>query len=364
MPKSTKMADITVLLSFSELEMETLAPQLEAIPMSGDNHNYLEKLFGRRFDDDKGEPYLSASFNQFEDYGPITKYLLESMQPIPKPYSKQLFTITAKLIRDFQHAMDHRRIPIDIRYQGAIQTNTQVDPYGELEVMVILQPRNKERASKSVEKLGTALMGVLTESQLFAKVDFSNKLNVHVLTKYPKAELTILPTIWIDTQVYKESRREIDRGIAEYDFLNKTRRSYLPFRNIARINYKDAKTNGNLKKLIRLVRSIQLDAEEPIHLNHYEVACTLFNIREKKLDIDSAYILNLLPRISQYLDKMVRFNMYRRVISPSRKELVFGDRKEKGAELLKLKHAIDEVIAALKDELRSSGRTIESRLPY
>ncbi len=332
--------------------------------MSEDSNSHLNKLLDRRFDQDKKEAYLSSSFHEYENYGPWTKYLLECTKPLDLSYRKTVFRVTGEMIKKFESELNHENFKIDIRYQGAIQSNTQVHLLGDVEILVILTPRSKEKASKSVEKLGTLLMSALSSSSLFDKVDFSSKTNIELVAKYPQAQVSVLPTVWIDTQSYKESRREIDRGVAEYDFLKRTRRSYLPFRNIARINFKDLQVRGNLKRIIRLVRCLQLDSEENINLNHYEIACMLYNLREKKLDISQDYILTLLPKVSLYLEKLVKFDMLKRVISPSRKELVFINEEEKKPELLKLKKEIDMVLGNLSHELRKDGKTIESPFPY
>ncbi len=332
--------------------------------MSEESQSHFDKLLDRRRDPVDGTPYFSPSFSEYEAYGPYTRYLLESGQSISREYSRRLFRITGNLIRKFQQEVQHKNLHIDIRYQGAIQSNTQVELLGDVEILAILRPTPKSKAFKSVEKLGTLLMGTLANNELFERVDYSNKINIDLQTKNPAARISVLPTMWVDTQAYFQSRREIDRGIAEYDFNSRTRRSYLPFRNIARINHKDMHAGGNLKRLIRMIRCIQLDADDPINLNHYEISCTLFNLHEKKLGVDPSFMLTLLPKVSVYLEKLVKFNMYPKVISPSRKELVFGNREEKGEEIMKLKQEVDQVIEKLHQELSESGKTIEGSFAY
>lgn len=331
--------------------------------MNTDFEQQLEKLLARRFDRAKKEAFVSPAFATCE-YGPCGKYLLEAMQPIDDTYSKKVFEVTGRVINKIKSDLWDRNIRLDLRYQGALQSNTHVHLAGEVEIMVILHPREKIKAYKSVQKLGRLIMGMVSESELFSAVDYSNQIHILTTHKIPEVNLTIMPTIWVNTEAFLKSKREIDRGIAEYDFKNKTRKSYLPFRNIARINQKDTLVNGNLKRLIRMVKCIQLDAEEPIDLNDYELACSLYNIHEKKLNIEPEYILSLLPKVSSYLDKLVRFNMFKKVISPSRKELVFGHKKEKGEELLKLKNELDRVIEALKAEMGSNGKSLDSPMAY
>ena len=332
--------------------------------MSEELGQKLNKLMERRFDETLSGPYLSPSFHQFTDYGSITKYLLESAQPIHEDYRKKLYVLTGNLVNKFKKEANYSGLNIDIRYQGAIQCETHISLYGEIEILVILKSRPREKASKSVEKLGTVLMHLLSGSSEFQKVDYSNKINIQLTTNSPKANISVLPTVWVNTGAYNQSKLEIDRGIAEYDFANKTRRSYLPFKNIAKINQKDELVDGNLKRLIRLIKSIQVDADEAIDLSDYELAATLYNIHARKLKVEPEYLFSLLPVISLYFEKLVKFNMLKRVISPSRKELVFSHKEKKEIEIQKLKKALDVVIRDLKEELRTNGRQIDSRIPY
>lgn len=324
----------------------------------------LDKLLDRRFDSAREEHLLSSSFEKSE-YGPYLKYTLESMQPLELAHTKRIYTVAGKVLQRIRGFFDERSVNIDLRYQGAVHTNTHVQLNNELDILAVLRPREKVEAYKSVEKLGTLLMSLFSgEPESFDKVDFSNKINIQLSTRRPNIQLNVLPTIWVDTSAYRESRREIDRGIAEYDFLNKTRKSFLPFRNMARINVKDSKANGNLKRLIRLIKNIQLDAEEKVDLSDYELACCLYNIHEKKLSVPTENLVAMLPAVANYLEKLGKTGMYRRIISPSRKELIFGNKEEKGEELIKLKHQLDQLLDNLKDELKSDQKTIDHSFTY
>lgn len=324
----------------------------------------LDKLLDRRFDSAREEHILSESFENVE-YGPYLKYTLEAMQPLDVAQTRRLYTISGKVLNRIRGFFDERSVNIDLRYQGAVHTNTHIQLNSELEILAILRPRNKVEAYKSVEKLGTLLMSLFSgEPESFDRVDFSNKINIQLSTRRPSVDLSVLPTIWVDTAAYHESRREIDRGIAEYDFQNKTRKSFLPFRNMARVNVKDAKVDGNLKRLLRLIKNLQLDAEEKVDLSDYELTCCLYNIHEKKFSVPPESLISMLPVFANYLEKLGKTGMFRRIISPSRKELVFGNKEEKGNELIKLKHQLDHHISNLKDELKSDLKTIDHSFKY
>ena len=324
----------------------------------------LDQLLDRRFDTFQEEHLLSEGYKNC-DYGPYLKYTLESMQPLDTAQTKRLYTVSGKVLQRIRGFINERSVNVDLRYQGAVHTNTHVQLNNELEILAILRPGNKVEAYKNVEKLGALLMSLFSgEPESFETVDFSNKVNIELTTRRPDIKLKVLPTIWVDTTAYRGSRREIDRGIAEYDFLNRTRKSYLPFRNMARVNMKDARVSGNLKRLLRLIKNIQLDSEEKIDLSDYELTCCLYHIQEKKLSVPTESLVAMLPTVANYLEKLGKTGMFRRIISPSKKELVFGNKEDKGEELIKLKRQLNLLLTQLKDELKSDQKTIDHSFKY
>ncbi len=332
--------------------------------MSKDFEPFLKKLWGRRYDELRKQLYLSDAFLRC-DYEPVMKYLLECMQPIPSTYNEYLYHSCQRVADKLQRDLAEEGLSPDFRYQGPRQTNTEVMLYGDIEMMLVLTPNENTCAKEDVHHLATLLHQFCENSSMFRAVDFGCDAAIRVKTmKKPFASLTILPCIWVDTGHYKDGRKEISRGVAEYDFKRDIRKSYLPFRNIARINQKDDQVRGNLKRLSRMLRCLQLDAQERINLTQYELTCALYNLPGRHLQIEPRYILSLLPVISEYLDQLARYEMYRKVMSPSKKELVFGHDESKGGELLKLKSVLDDVIIDLQDELRPLNKDLTNGFPY
>ncbi|MEM9326611.1 MAG: hypothetical protein AAGA85_13185 [Bacteroidota bacterium] len=332
--------------------------------MTRDFEPFLKKLHARRFDELQKQVYLSDAFLR-SSFEPHMKYVLECMQPIPDRYSERLYHTSQRITDKLERDLSERTIEADFRYQGPRQTGTEVYLYGDIQVMVILPPTAETEAELAVRLLGSQIEALCAGSSLFRTVAYDQNAAVQVTTsKKPRSQIDILPCIWIDTKSYKDRSKEITRGIAEFDFVEDVRKSYLPFRNMARINRLDKRVKGNLKRLSRLLRSLQLDARESINLSSYELTCALYNMPEKRLRIEPRYILSLLPVISEYLDQLARYGMFRKVMSPSKKELIFGHDESKGGELLKLKSILDDTIIDLQDELRPLNKDLTNGFPY
>lgn len=332
--------------------------------MNKDYSVLLENLMGRRYDEALRESILSDAFEECE-YPDALKYALEAMEEIDPSYAYKTFHITKRIQDKLDKVFNEINLKVDFRYQGPIQTETHIVLYGGVELMVLNKPYDK-KPWVSINQIAGEVMGVLTGDQSFREIDYSSKLRIKLSTTKPKCELKILPAVWLDNNDYLETKREIDRGICEYNMLKKTRRRYLPFLNIARINAKDNRCNGGLKRLIRLLLSLQRDASEDIDLNWYEISSMLYAIPDKQLKYNKEFALSLLGVVSAQLNRVVTDKSYReRLLSPSEKELVFGSRHYLTDEVAKLKTELDLLIQDLNEELRQDGdKSIYSEVRY
>ncbi|MEP0369377.1 MAG: hypothetical protein ABJN36_02460 [Cyclobacteriaceae bacterium] len=331
--------------------------------MTQDYKILLENLQGRRFDEARRESILSESFDE-SDYGDCIKYCLESMCEVEPSYAYKAFHIAKKLQEKLNKELQDRKIKVDFRYQGPIQTETHILLFGGIE-LIVLQESYDNKPWEKVKKLTGEIIEILGADPAYQRVDYSDKYHINVTTTKPTCEINILPAIWLNNPDFKESKREIDRGILEYNFQKKTQRKYLPFRNIARINSKDRKTNGGLKSLIRLLRTLQRDAQSRISLTNFEVSALMYAIPEKQLIHNPKKPLALLGIASAQLNRASSDRKYvETLISPSQRELVFGKKADKPAEIQKLKTELDKLITDIKDDLKSEDKNLYSELVY
>ena len=332
--------------------------------MTHDYSALLDNLHGRRFDEARRESIMSDSFEMC-DYPESLKYCLECMEETDPSYAYKAFYVSKKiqekLIKEFQV----RDLKIDFRYQGPIQTETNILLFGGIE-LVLLQEAKSPKPWEQVKRLSAEVMDILTKEGEFKSVDFSNKHKIKVTTIKPTCEVAILPAIWLNNSDFKESKREIDRGIIEYDFNRKIQRKYLPFKHIARINAKDKKTNGGLKRLIRLATTLIRDGHDAdIQLSYSEIDAIVYAIPAKQLVHDPKKVLALLGIMSAQMNRVARDLSYlQKLVSPSEKELVFGKKPGKQEEVKKLKKLLDDLISDVKEDLSKMDKNIYSELSY
>lgn len=323
----------------------------------------VENLKGRRYDEALREPVLSDAFHQ-SDYSDCLRYTLESMVEIDASYAYKVYANSRKIHEIISTALKKRGYDVDYRYQGALKTYSNILLYGDVEIIVI-KKNVSDKPSKDIQTLAMDLMDILSGNPSFKRVDYSDKTRIRITALKPTCEIDILPSVWINSAEYSKTKNEIYRGIAEFDFANKKVKKYLPFLNIARINARDQHTNGNLKAMARLLKSLRADSQEKINLKDSEINAIVYNMPEVEMTVSPKKILSLLPKVSVLLNKLSSdTDFFNRMLSPSEKDRVFGGRPDKQKEIKKLNDTLLVLIENVKKDLEDKNLNINSDIEY
>lgn len=329
-------------------------------------HDYsllVENLKGRRYDEALKESVLSDAFHQ-SDHSDCLLYTLESMVEIDPAYAYKVYANSRKIHESISKALKKRGYDVDYRYQGALKTYSNILLYGDVEIIVI-KKNISDKPHRDVQTLAMDLMDILTKDPSYKTIDYSDKTRIRITAVKPTCEIDILPSLWVNSAEYVKTKNEIYRGIAEFDFANKKVKKYLPFLNIARINSRDQHTNGNLKAIARLLKTLKADSNERINLKDSEIHAILYNMPEIEFSVPKNKVLSLLPKVAILLDKLsIDTKFFLHLLSPSEKDRVFGGRPEKQQEIRKLSESLNKLIADIKEDLSKQNRSIDSEFAY
>lgn len=329
----------------------------------GANYELLiNNLRKRRFDEAKSEPIISDAFSH-RGYPNALRYALESMVEIDHSYSYKVFSITKKIQDSIEAGLAKAPVKINFRYDGPIQTDTHITLFGDVTLLALIEPQT-DKPWQEIQFLIREIISMMKGLKFVQKSGFSNQHEIAVLTEKPSCRVNIQPAIWINNRSFNETRREIERGICEFRFGEKTKRNYLPFKSIARINAKDDRTNGGLKRMIRLLRTLQSDSETPIHLEAHEINAIVYDIPERQLKFSPNQSLSLLSVVSAQLTRLCSDKKYYEALrAPSEQEIVFGS-KPKQKEVEKLKSRLDNLMNDLHGILRRESKDFYSEILY
>ena len=305
----------------------------------------LDNIKRRRFDEAIRDHLLSDSFGD-DNIPEAIRYAMESMQEVDPGYAYKVYANTRKIEGPIKRELEKKYGRIDVRYQGALRTETHIRLYGEVDMLFIL---NEKATSKEVFSLGQDIREKLGTDN-YQSVDFSSGAQIKVITEKPACKINIIPCSWINNPKYMEKKNEIYRGIASYNFKQKTKKKTLPFLNMARMNMKNRDTNGGYKKVVRLLRSLATD--ESVSLSAFELACLVYGMDDRQLEFEKNKELAMLPWVSSYISDLVKDGpRFETLLSPSEKELIFGSRQDKKDGVTKLNNALSMLNAELKQHL-------------
>jgi len=323
----------------------------------------IENLKRRRYDEALKEAALSETFYH-SDYSDCIKYTLESMLEIDPSYAYKVYAVSRRIHEKIAKELKKRGFHVDYRYQGELKTYSNILLYGGVEIIVI-KKNITDKPHKEIHTLAMELMDILQGDPSFKSLDYSDRTRIRITALKPTCEVDILPSVWVDSLEYKKTKNEIYRGIAEFDFKYKKIKKYLPFLNIARINAKDQKVEGNLKNISRLLKTLRADSEDKIDLKDSEINAIVYNLSDSGLRARSKHLLTLLPGTEKRLnDIYINAASFNGLLSPSGKDRVFAGRPDKKAEVGKLRIALSGLIEDLTKDLGKASLTLDSEITY
>jgi hypothetical protein len=315
----------------------------------------LDNIKRRRYDEAIRKYVLSPSFFN-EEIPKCVRYAHEAMLEIDSSYAYKVYANARRIHETISRELKQHNVNTMIRYQGALRTDTHVRLYGEVDLLFLL---DEKATHKDVFALGQMLRDIASR-QNHQTLDYGDGVRIRLVTNKPNCRINLIPCAWINNQTYVEKRNEIYRGIVVYNFKDKTRKKHLPFLNIGRMNAKDTATNGGFKYAVRLVKSLSTD--DSIALNAYELSSLIYRIEDDALKITEKQELKILPAISNYLEQLLADKQgFEMLLSPSEKELVFGERSGKREVVGKLLSSVNQLIGDLKEHV---GENLDKEIAY
>jgi hypothetical protein len=334
----------------------------------------LEKLRKRRLDESLQKAVLSKSFSDVS-INESVKYALESMSEIDPTYTKNTYTASENIRNNLTPGLQRKGLTVEYRHQGSIETNTHIKIYSDIDLLVFTEkyvtmeppliPVNPYLGDPLIDlkQLRQECFNVL--NGIYDQVDNSNSKSVQVFPTSPKRKVDVVPCNWINTTDYQNTWNEIYRGVHIYDKDKNIRQKDFPFLNIARVKEKDLIVNGGLRKVVRLLKTLKVDADYEIKLSSFEISSLVYAINNDSLTKSNNHQLLLLNEVSRQLSKLIIDQFYRENLrSPNGKELVFGTNASSVVELKKIKLELDELIQDITEELGRKLKRLDESLIY
>ena len=111
-----------------------------------------------------------------------------------------------------------------------------------------------------------------------ASVDDSGPRSIKISGGSLSHTIDVVPANWFDTNRYAQTRQKIYRGIQILNSQIPEREKDEPFIHAALIDAKDARTGGNTRKLIRLLKSLKYDSDGKVTLSSFDIESIVYRM--------------------------------------------------------------------------------------
>lgn len=334
----------------------------------------LNRLNARRTDDSvvtaKMLNEVYKSINQSE----AVKYIVGAMQPIDPEYTKNTYAQGERIRKQLEAGLSSE---CEYEYQGSVTNDTHIKAKSDIDILLITKKYHTLEAPQvathpykgdpiqDLLDLREESRRCLTNAYPTATVDSSKSKCIRITGGSLTREIDIVPSNWLNTNDYSETKQKIFRGVEILDSVNKRKLRNTPFLHNAWIEDKDSKTQGGLRKAARLMKSLMYDTDS-IELSSYDIVSIAYNMDMGQLSIKQGEELKLLQACKDFCTLLDDNSMIRDSLNvPDNHRKIFapGHATQKGLkQLLGELHKLSEDV--LNENSRSFKKLAEARIAW
>lgn len=247
--------------------------------------NRLGKLQARRSDPLKGIVMLKeASLRNAVTERPsdAINYISECMEPIPFEYTQKTYEESLRVQEQLKKAFTDSTSPIEFEHQGSVSNNTHIRYHSDLDLLVVnrkcvtvvpplvADPAYEGDPLEDLREIRSKCAETLIAKFPKAQVDTSGARSISISGGSLARKVDVVPCNWLHTEEYSKGAKH-HRGIKILNVKEGCRETNFPFLHNYRIEQKDLMTGGNLRRIIRLMKSIRSDSDEKIGVSSYDL---------------------------------------------------------------------------------------------
>lgn len=229
---------------------------------------------------------------------PVVDYMLQSACEVGAEYTAKTYEECDRVQNQVGKALGERSIHVDFSHQGSVTNNTHIRLHSDIDLLVVPTTFHHLKAPLVVTQryAGNAIDELVTirriceeslaEEYPAASVNTQGSKAVSISGGSLMRKVDVVAASWVHTQEYERTKELMHKGINVLDKNNLELIENFPFLHNAWINHRDRETRGNLRRLIRLVKSIRADSNEDIDVSSYHIAGLCFAMPAEQFSDD------------------------------------------------------------------------------
>lgn len=300
----------------------------------------------------------------------VQNYFIEAMTPVDDIYTNNTFK-EAERVKNQLDKIKTVSLNFEYEYQGSVSNNTHIKAHSDIDVLVIIDkfvtlqhplvpsyPYQGNPINDLLELRYTSEKH-LTSAFPQADVDCSGAKAIGLSGGSLRRKVDVVPSNWYDTVEYDRTKQKHYRGIYVLDKYKKERILNTPFYHNYLLDIKDKNTNGNFKRIVRLLKTLKADSDQDIALSSYDIVAIAYHMETAMYYTGDKYIL-LLKNVLSYLNDLSSMSSTSRnnIDVPDKSRKIFNE-TDKHTGLARLKDEVEDLLKSLVTSYGLSDYLIE-----
>ena len=290
----------------------------------------IEKI-GSVIDRRNPEGFELAESYAFDEADDVSKYIRLAMAPVGDVMTNRSKDAGARVKDHLSRALQN----VSFQYQGSIMTDTHIEGASDIDLLVlpeqffgwdrvgiersVIYPENARYSQAQMKLLIDALktqpykgdpledlgeLRVLCEESL-AKVydehDFSKGKSMKIRNQHLNREVDVVIASWFDdASSFANGRNLCRRGIQLYNReIHQRDPVDHPFLRAKLINERSSETDGRLKKMIRLLKTVKAESDKDVDFSSFDIYAVCYAM--PTADYANLPDAELVPAVTRYL---------------------------------------------------------------
>jgi hypothetical protein len=309
------------------------------------------------------------------------KYLAGAMEPIPPTYTANTIQEAERVRNQITKGLEVEGLGAEFEIQGSVIKNTHIRGYSDVDLLVVegrfitYGPSQQVAVPytgdpvKDLLQIRRIVINRLTTSFWEATVDSSGAKSVKISGGSLRRTVDVVPGNWFHTAEYSESRNRVLLEVQILDAHKEARGKPDPlFLHGAWLDHQEARTGGNGKKLIRLLKSLKYESSlGKAAMSSYDIESIVFRMDEEELKkFSRGQELALALHCYGWLHLLEQDQRLRESLdTPDQRRKIFSDGFATLTQLRDLKTDLGQLLNEIQRGLSNSARKLaEARLSF
>jgi hypothetical protein len=299
------------------------------------------------------------------------RYAIGAMQQLDPDYNANTFAEGDRIKSQLDKGLNAQGETAEFEYQGSVTNNTHVKVHSDLDLLTIsTEFYNIEPPGKVINRytgdplaelksLRRSCVKIIKDRFPAVRVDETGSKCIALSGGSLRREIDVVIANWWHTTDFQTYPLSIYRGVKVLDIEKSIRQENKPFLHNFRIDNRDKETKGNLRKLIRLLKSLKYNTDSEVDISSYDISSIVYSMPDVDLAADSSNELLLVESAKNYLASLAVNEQLRNSLwVPNGTRKIFGEGGATYLGLLSLFREAHDLSEEIKASLAKTFRKV------